>query len=423
MIAEPGEPIATVALTDRINPANAPRPSNDSERLLFRQLYESLVRVDCEGRVKPALASEWRGSVDGRSWIVTLRSGAQFANGIPVTASDVIAGWSRDGTGGELQPHVNRLVQSLISIDSQTIAITLRLPRTDAPLVLAHTDLAIARAVPGSAWPLGTRAARIAGDRETLVVTATANNAASVRFIVAPGDPRNLLDKGVDLLVTRDPTALSYAATLPQFQSIPLAWHRIEVLFAPGRRRTSAALPEDARQTLASDAVRGEARGAASPFWWQTLTDCEVAPRQPRDPSAPASGRIVYDAADGAARDLAERLVGLSSASGSSANPILKALAPDRGRTFQRATGLTGEALALATRNGTDAGYILSLDRRPLDPCHELQLIAEGARWLDPETVVPLVDTRLRAIVRRGRSGVEMDWDEGLLITGVNDPR
>src|SRR5262245_19736388 len=49
VISDPGAPIATVALNDRINAANAPRPSNDGERLLFRQIYETLVRVDCEG--------------------------------------------------------------------------------------------------------------------------------------------------------------------------------------------------------------------------------------------------------------------------------------------------------------------------------------------------------------------------------------
>jgi ABC-type transport system substrate-binding protein len=66
LIGEPGEPITTVALTERINPLNAPRPSNDGERLLFRQLYETLVRVDCEGHVIPALASScaaaWTGA-------------------------------------------------------------------------------------------------------------------------------------------------------------------------------------------------------------------------------------------------------------------------------------------------------------------------------------------------------------------------
>src|SRR5678815_5156745 len=47
LISEPGEPIGKVALNERVDPANAPHPSNESERLVFRQLYETLVRVDC----------------------------------------------------------------------------------------------------------------------------------------------------------------------------------------------------------------------------------------------------------------------------------------------------------------------------------------------------------------------------------------
>src|SRR5688500_17099756 len=42
LIAEPGEAVTTLAVTERIDPSNAPRPSNESERLLFRQLYETL---------------------------------------------------------------------------------------------------------------------------------------------------------------------------------------------------------------------------------------------------------------------------------------------------------------------------------------------------------------------------------------------
>jgi hypothetical protein len=47
----------------------------------------------------------------------------------------------------------------------------------------------------------------------------------------------------------------------------------------------------------------------------------------------------------------------------------------------------------------------------------------DGVRWLDPETIVPLVETRLRAIVRRGRSGVHAEWDGVLVIAGVTYPR
>jgi hypothetical protein len=429
LIAEPGEPITTVALSDRIDSSNAPRPSNDSERLLFRELYETLVRVDCKGRVGPGLAAFWQLDANGRSWIVTLRENARFSDGTPVTAADVRASWTGDGIGDELLPHVSRLVQSIVPVDDRSLAITLRRQRVDAPVALAHPDLAIAKPVADSPWPLGTRSVRAASDghtavaRAATVITVARDDLSTIRFLVAAGDPRDLLDDGVDLLLTRDPATLDYAATLPQFQSVPLAWRRIHVLLTPGRSRSSPSLSEDARQVLADDAVRGEAQGARGPFWWETLPDCQFPLSPARHRSSPTP-QIVYDARDAAARDLAERLVGLVRASGPAATPWLDALLPDRPRrTYQRATGLTGEALALARRRGTDAGYVMSLDSRPIDPCRDLQALIDGAGWLDPETIVPLVETRLQAIVRRGRSGVTAEWDGGLLIAGLNDSR
>jgi hypothetical protein len=254
------------------------------------------------------------------------------------------------------------------------------------------------------------------------VITVKRNNLPSIRFVAAPGDPRDLLDKEVDLLLTRDPAASDYAATLPQFQSAPLEWQRVHVLITPGRTRESPSLPDEARRSLAADAVRGESRGAVGPFWWQMVPNCEVVPAEPRERSV-FTPRIVYDARDAASRDLAERLVGLSRGSGAVATPILDVLLPDRQRrTYQEATALSGEPLAATWRRGLDAGYIVSLDRRPLDPCRDMQLLTENARWLDAETLVPLVETRLRAIVRRGRSGVTADWDGGLQIADVSGP-
>ena len=89
---------------------------------------------------------------------------------------------------------------------------------------------------------------------------------------------------------------------------------------------------------------------------------------------------------------------------------------------FQRATGLTGEALANARRQGTDAGYILSVDRQSLDPCNDLYALNERVPWTSARTIVPLVDTRLQAVVRRGRSGLHTEFDGAVLINGVNDP-
>ena len=428
MIAGPGEPIATAALGDRIDPSKAPRPSNEGERLLFRQVYETLIRVDCNGHVRPGLAASWRLDADGRTWIVTLREDARFSDGTAVTPIDVRASWTRDGSGSELRPDVGRLVRSIVPIDDRNVAITLRGRQADVPVALAHTDLAIARAVADSRWPLGTRTDGAAlepeapGGGAASVITVKRHTAPPLRFVVAAGDPRDVLDDGVDLLLTRDPGALNYAATLPDFQAVPLEWGRIHALLTPGRTRESPLPSEEARQTLATDAVRGESRGAVGPFWWQTLQDCETTTPQPPNQSAPTS-RIVYDARDGAARDLAERLVGLARDSDPHATALLNLLLPDPARrTSQRANGLTGEPLARARRLGTDAGYIVPLDRRPLDPCRDVQVVMDSAPWLDPEAIVPLVETRLRAIARRGRSGISAEWDGGLVIAGASEP-
>lgn len=428
LLAQPGEPIASIGLTERVDSSHAPRSSNDSERLVFRQLYETLVRVDCMGRMVPGLAASWRLDGDGRTWIVTLRDHVQFSDGTPVTPADVRASWMRDGTGDELRPDVRRLIQAIEPAGERALAIRLQRPHVDTPMALAHSDLAIAKSVAGSSWPLGTRSTRIAPESDTVTTTPLSSIAlagdslATIRFVIAPGDPRDLIDRGVDVLLTRNPAALDYAGTLPHFQIVPLAWQRTHLLLTPGRSRSSPLLSDEQRQALADDAVRGEARGARGPFWWQMLGDCEVASPSARRQSS-TTPRIVYDANDGAARDLAERFVGLSRASGA-ATAFLDVLLPDRSqRAIDRATGLTGEPLALAKRLGSDAGYVISIDSRPLDACRDLQELMESARWIDPETMVPLVDTRLHAVVRRGRSGAVTEWDGGMVIADAQPTR
>lgn len=409
-VAESGEDITTVALNDPIDPAHAPHPSNDSEQLLFRQVYETLVRVDCHKRIAPGLATSWRLDAGGRTWIVTLRDHASFTDGQPLDATDVRASWLADRAGPDLHPRVGRLVQSIVVMDDRTLAVTLRGPRVDAPWALAHTDLAIARPAAGSPWPLGTRADRATVRQDgsigpgTSAITVERYRRPPIRFLVASGDPRDLLDKGVDLLVTRDRAALQYAATLPQFRSVPLAWQRTLVLVAPGRDRSAALFPEPSRHAFASDAVRGEAREAIGPFWWETLADCAVPPPRVRDRPV-LTPRVIYEIADDAARDVAERLVGLMRA------------------TFQRTAALSGEPLLRARLLGNDAGYILALERQPLDPCRDARLLADAAPWLDVQTIVPLVETRLRAIVRTGRAGIVADWDGGMHLAGPDAQR
>ena len=432
LIATPGEPITTVGITDRIDPSNAPRPKNPSERLLFSQLYETLVRVDCMGRVRPGLAISWRleprfvtpSDRNTRRWIVTLRENARFADETPVTAAAVHASWLQNGVRGQSRRYVSRLVEWVDEVDDRTLAIQLDSAWFDAPLALAHPDLAVAKSVADSPWPLGTRSSSLEATgavRGSVLFELTVRRDAlpPLRFLIAPADPRDLLDASVDLLVTRDPATLDYATTLPDLRRVPLAWQRTYIYLSAGRLSFSPSLSEEARQALAADAVRGEARGAQGPFWFETA-QCQPVGIGGMSPHIPTP-RIVYDATDPVARDLAERFVALAGASGPTATAFLEAVLPDRPRrTFERATGLTGEALAKARAQGTDAGYIAFVDSRPFDPCNAKYTLLEAVPWA--RTILPLVDTRVQVVVRRGKSGATTEFDGAIVIEAMNDP-
>lgn len=58
-------------------------------------VYETLVRVGPDGRIAPALASAWRIEDDGRTFVFTLRAGATFHDGQPLTAADVAVHFHR----------------------------------------------------------------------------------------------------------------------------------------------------------------------------------------------------------------------------------------------------------------------------------------------------------------------------------------
>ncbi len=178
----------------------------------------------------------------------------------------------RRGSAGELFRPVSRLVESVVIAGERDLAITLRHHRADAPLALADADLAVAKAVAGPRGrlardPAGLRSRVDCGDRGkprgASVMTITRDGAPALRLLIAPGDPRDLLDQDVDLLLTRDPRR---SATQPRCRSFnPFRWRGSERTCSDAGTLAlspSLSLSDDARQALAIDAIRGEARGA-----------------------------------------------------------------------------------------------------------------------------------------------------------------
>jgi extracellular solute-binding protein (family 5) len=372
-----------VAFTEPIDPAHAPLPRNDAERVAFSQLYQTLIRVDCVGRPLPGLAQSWE---HGEGWTFTLRGDARFWDGAPVTARDVLASW--------------RATDPLLARTATATgerALTVASPGASLER-LADPALAVTKPAPGGGWPIGTGdywATNADGDTPAVLwARAVPGVARPVLKLttVAANSARDALDEGVDLLVTSDPAAREYAGTRPEYVDAPLDWNRSYVLLAPGGNALNLA---GLRRESLPQAVRVEGRPAegvdGGPFWFEDLHACDL--RAVRDTTAPrpARRRVVYSQADRGAADLSARLVGLG---------VL-----GQGAV---ATGLSPGAFELALRAGNEAAYLIPLRRRVFDRC---RAALELPAWSGGARIVPLIDTRSHALVRRGLPRLAIDWD------------
>src|SRR3989449_2775003 len=82
-------PTITIGLSDAVAPRHAPFARNDAERIVFRHLYETPVRVDCDGQAvlsSPRSGKRLTAAVAGRSACGTARSSGTAHRSPPRTS-------------------------------------------------------------------------------------------------------------------------------------------------------------------------------------------------------------------------------------------------------------------------------------------------------------------------------------------------
>ncbi|HEV8177309.1 MAG TPA: hypothetical protein VGP44_06425 [Gemmatimonadales bacterium] len=264
----------------------------------------------------------------------------------------------------------------MVALDDGRLSVTLRATPDSAPLLFAHPALAV---ITAPDW--------VAGSNHRI----NPRHGPIVDFQVSPrGDPRDALDHGADLVVTRDPAVVDYAANRAEFTTFPLPWSRTYVLLQPAGGSPISMLGADsAGRSLARDVAQADARGADPSVWRRQCPHTDLSTVVPQA----VSSRIVYPREDKVARGLAERIVALT-----------------RDTVPLRSAGLDPAEFAAAVRDQRDRGYVLGLERQVPAPCHELSALPSGA-WIQP-----LVDTRAHAIVRRGVPPLTIEWDGTLRV-------
>ncbi len=112
-----------------MNPSASPAAS--IPQVLLYNVYETLVKLDPEGTLKPLLAQEWDVSDDRTVYTFRLNPAANFASGKPVTAASVVTSFNRIKTEPAIAaPLVEQMavVKSTEAVDEHTVKVTLSQP-------------------------------------------------------------------------------------------------------------------------------------------------------------------------------------------------------------------------------------------------------------------------------------------------------
>ncbi|MFE1085603.1 MULTISPECIES: ABC transporter substrate-binding protein [Brevibacterium] len=96
---------------------------------LMENVYESLVRLDGEGEIQPALAKDWTLSDDRKTYTFELQDGVKFSNGADFTSEDVKYSYERvqKDWKNALKSKMD-IVESIETPDDSTVTIELKKP-------------------------------------------------------------------------------------------------------------------------------------------------------------------------------------------------------------------------------------------------------------------------------------------------------
>ncbi|MBU8921467.1 MAG: hypothetical protein KOO63_06585 [Bacteroidales bacterium] len=446
-------PVDTVliGLPDPMNLKAAPFYRTLSERIVFSHLYETLITIDCSGKVRGVLAVSWKSMDGGKIWRFKLKRGITFVDGSRVKAEDIASSWSRPSMERFLD---TAMIDSVTSTGDRSVLMHFSQPRRMFPGFLALPPFSVVKRSERSLWPAGTgpymllvpglssmneildreelaRGSDIE-DGELVAVPIRDDGLPVIRFIhTEANDGRDLLDRGVDLILTEDPDVIDYASRQDGLADIPLPWESVYLLLSTSRvnrlrwGEVSGSLSMDFCEKLARDAVSVDSRGRRAEYWWDRAEECGDLSGIVKWPplalkgadSSAESLKIVYLSGQKTARELSERLVALISPATDRRpiGPELEDALPGlEGKVRIMAEGARRLEFNRRIGNGDDFAYIISLPLSSVDPCYQSRMIIGNVKWLSgldsglSDAILPLLETRPHIILRSGKMNLEI---------------
>ena len=124
--------IGATAAPDSLDPTTNSNAAV-AQALLYN-VYETLVKLDSDGHIRPLLAQEWTVSNDRLTYEFKLQQGVRFSDGTPLTPDDVIQSFQRILDDPAVTP-VNKtqmsVVDSMAVVGDDTVRVQLKTPSNE----------------------------------------------------------------------------------------------------------------------------------------------------------------------------------------------------------------------------------------------------------------------------------------------------
>jgi hypothetical protein len=391
----------TFGLAQSVRPGNAPVPTNDSEAILFRLAYPTLVETDCEGDVLPCAAASWTPSPADSAWTFRMSADAALGDGSTLTAADVREMWlDRRDPAALVAPWIWDHVEPSAVAVTDGGDLFIRAPKAYADLLhaLAQPSLALARGRE-SEWPLGARGDLVAlehvDQRKAPEIewrrAPGIGGASAIRFVLMEDSgPEELVAAGIDAFFVRDKAAIGYVTSLPGYRVTPFPYSRLYLLLTPEPDIVNKIEPE--RLAKLPPLVPSDARVAQSAIGYR-----HDAPK-PKRKLKRTLDRIVVPWWDPDARAVASALSKIWRDRSKRGYP---AILPKRHGEFQR-----------HVLEGKDALYVFPVDPGIASEALQKLHLLRSAPWLaERGGSIALFETRGHLVAKEGLTGFASGFD------------
>ena len=207
--AEPGTLVMAIAEDSAsLDPG---RSFETTPSIVHKATYETLVTFPAASvdKIEPLLAKEWKISDDGKTYTFTLRDGAMFSDGSPVTAADVVFSFNRMKNIKGNPSFLAETIDSVSAANDTTVELKLKAPD---PAILSKLVFSAFSVVNSKvAQANGATDAADADKSDKAETWFNGNSAGSGPYILTKWE------KGVETVLERNP---KYTGTAPKIERV-----------------------------------------------------------------------------------------------------------------------------------------------------------------------------------------------------------